>query len=449
MDPLALLAGVWNVLTYLPPFLVVLAVVVFVHEFGHYIVARWCGIQAEVFSIGFGKVLWSRVDKRGTRWQVALLPLGGYVKFVGDMDPASAGAVEDDKLSEEERRVAFHTAPVGRRAATVVAGPVANFLLSILVFAGLALVAGKASDAPVIGTISEDAPADLGLAAGDRVISVDGTRVETFRELLDILHMTDGRSVPARVERDGARQDITVHYSIPPRIVIRPGMPASRAGLFNDDVIVSLNGQSVHSFYALQLIAADLPPEAPIEVGIDRGGERLIYEVEPVMTERPHPITGEVVPQPTLGVGPVTGGGFGPTTVDRSVLDALQYGVERTWDIIVSTLAFFGDMLFANADPSNIGGPIQIAELSGQQAEQGVLSFIQFIAFLSTAIGLLNLFPIPVLDGGHLMFYGIEAVRGRPVGGAAMQVGTMIGLTLVLSLMVFATYNDITRVLAG
>ncbi|GMG83658.1 RIP metalloprotease RseP [Paralimibaculum aggregatum] len=445
-----LLASLWNTLTYLPPFIAVLAVVVFVHEYGHYIVGRWCGIHAEVFSIGMGKPLLRWTDRRGTRWQIAALPIGGFVKFVGDMDPASAGRRDDGELTEEQRAVAFHNAAVWRRALTVAAGPVANFILSILVFAALAMVAGRASEEPVIGQLTEHAPADVGFVAGDRVLTLDGQEITTYAEILKILHKTDGAPVPATVDRGGDVIDITVRYSLPPVIdSISPGMPASRAGVLPGDVITAINGEAVHSFFGLQMATRDLPPETEITLGIDRAGEPLELSLIPVMRERGDPETGVNMMQPTIGVRSTSRGGLVPVAVWRGPLDALEHGVDRTWNIITGTLTFFGDMIFANADLSNIGGPIRIAEMSGEQAEQGAFNFVGFIAVLSTAIGLLNLMPIPILDGGHLMFYGIEALRGRPVGGSAMQVGTMIGLCLVLSLMVFATYNDISRVLAG
>ncbi|MGF1445923.1 MAG: RIP metalloprotease RseP [Pikeienuella sp.] len=449
MDPVAFAADLWNVLTYIPPFLVVLAVVVFVHEFGHYIVGRWCGIHAETFSIGFGKVIWSRVDSRGTCWQVAVLPLGGFVKFVGDMDPASAGQRDADELSEEERAVAFHTAPVGRRAATVAAGPVANFLLSIIVFAALALVVGKPSDVPVIGAVAEDAPADLGFVPGDRVLEVDGTTVASYRDLRRELFATDGAPTPARLERDGEIIDVMVHYSMPPVVTqIEPGDPASRAGILPGDRIVAINGRPVLSFYGLVIIMAEVPTDRDLTVTVERAGATRDFSLTPALVTREDPITGERRPLPTLGVG-LSNSDISPTFEAAGPVEALEAGVTRTWEIIAGTVVFFGDMIFADADLSNIGGPIRIAEMAGDQADRGMLEFIHLIAVLSTAIGLLNLFPIPVLDGGHLMFYGIEAVRGRPVGGAAIKVGTVIGLSLVLSLMVFATYNDLTRVLAG
>lgn len=445
-----ILTSIWSLLTYIVPFILVLGVVVFVHEYGHYIVGRWCGIHAEVFSVGMGKPLWGWTDRRGTRWQIAALPIGGYVKFVGDMDPASAGSVSDERLSAQQRAVAFHNASVGRRALTVLAGPVANFILSILVFSGLAMVAGTASLEPVIGQLTEHAPDDVGFEEGDRVLSVDGKETPQYPDILHILHRTDGRLVPAVVQRDGVVQDITVRYSLQPKVdSITPGMPASRAGILPGDTITSVSGQEVHSFFSLQVATRDLPHNEEITLGIEREGEALEISLIPVLRERTDPETGERMLQPTLGVRSTSRGGLVPLAVWRGPVDALEHGVARTWEIVEGTVTFFGDMIFADADLANIGGPIRIAEMSGEQAERGAFNFIGFIAVLSTAIGLLNLMPIPILDGGHLVFYAIEALRGRPLGGSATQIGTMIGFCLVLSLMVFATYNDISRVFAG
>ncbi len=431
------------------PFLIVLGVVVFVHEYGHYIVGRWAGIQAETFSIGFGRPLLSWRDRRGTTWQIAAIPLGGFVKFVGDMNPASAGEPDTERLSEEQKTVAFHTAPLGARAATVVAGPVANFLLSIVIFAGLALAVGQQSDRPVIADTVGEAGAEVGFQPGDRVLSLDGRPIETFGGLVDYLHRSDGEPVTARVERDGRTETIEVAYSIPPEIQIRPGMPASQAGMAPGDRIVAINGEPISSFFDLQMVARELPTGEPVTVGVERGGERLDFTFVPETQVREDPVTGEDRPQATLGVVPVRGGGLVPPTVSIGPGQALLVGVESTWGIIATTVAYLGDMIFADADTSQLGGPLRIAEMSGDTAAQGMIAFLRLIAVLSTSIGFLNLLPIPVLDGGHLLFYAAEAVRGRPVRGAWLQIGTVIGLSLVLSLMVFATYNDISRLFAG
>jgi regulator of sigma E protease len=438
------------VLSVIIPFLILLGVVVFVHEFGHYIVGRWCGIHAEVFSIGFGKRLYGWTDSRGTEWQVAALPLGGYVRFVGDMDPASAGQVDDSHLSEAERRAAFHNASLPARAATVVAGPVFNFVLSILLFAGLALAIGQSSSEPVIGEITADAVEDVGLREGDRVLEIAGEEIESFGQMLEILHRKDGEAVPAVVERGGDIAEITARYATEPRIdAITPGMPAARAGILPGDVILTLGGEDVNSFYDLQRIAAELPLKEPTELVIRRDGERMSFTLTPDTVTRPHPVTGEEVPQATLGVRSNSRGGIRAGREPVAPHIALWGGAVQTWSIIDGTVTYIGDMIFADADTSQLGGPIRIAEMSGQKAAEGATDFIWLIAVLSTSIGLLNLLPVPVLDGGHLLFYAIEAVRGRPLPGSAMQVGTVIGLSLVLSLMVFATYNDISRFIAG
>ncbi len=431
------------------PFLVVLGVVVFVHEYGHYIVGRWCGIHAETFSIGFGRPLLSWRDKRGTTWQIAAIPLGGFVKFVGDMNPASVGEPDAERMTAEEQAVAFHTAPLLARSATVVAGPVANFLLSIAIFAGLAFAVGQQSDEPVIAEVVGEAGAEVGFAPGDRVLSLDGLPVETFGGVLDYLHRSDGAPVEARLERDGRTETVEVTYSIPPAIQIQPGMPASQAGMAPGDVIVALNGEAIDSFFDLQMVARTLPTDQLLTVGVERGAERLDFTFMPETREREDPETGEVRPQATLGVVPVQGAVLLPTTTTMGPGQALYLGAASTWGVVSTTVTYLGDMIFADADTSQLGGPLRIAEMSGDQASQGLFAFLRLIAVLSTSIGFLNLLPIPVLDGGHLMFYAAEALSGRPVRGAWLQIGTVIGLSLVLSLMVFATYNDISRLFAG
>ncbi|MEO0820500.1 MAG: RIP metalloprotease RseP [Pseudomonadota bacterium] len=446
MELLSAVPIVGEPLAIIIPFILVLGVVVFVHEYGHYIVGRWCGIRAEVFSIGFGPRLWGWKDKRGTEWQVAALPLGGYVRFVGDMDPASAGRIEDAHLTQAERKAAFHNAALGARAATVAAGPVFNFLLSIALFTALALAVGRQSEQPVIGGIGEDAPANIELQAGDRVLEVAGEPVESFGAILSAIQRADGEAVPVLIERDGAEQTVSVAHRIAAVIErVTPGMPASRTGLLAGDTIVEINGEPVASFRAIQIATADLPLEEAIEIKVLRDGVAEVFSVMPVSVERAHPVTGETKPLPTIGISAYDLGGIEPTMEGVGIGTALNAGVSNTVGIITTTVTYIGDLLFAGADPSQLGGPIRIAQVSGEQAERGFLEFVHLIAFLSTSIGLINLVPIPVLDGGHLMFYLVEALRGRPVGAAAMRYGTALGLSLVLLLMVFATYNDILR----
>lgn len=446
MELLAEIPVVGGVLGWLVPFLVVLGIVVFVHEFGHYIVGRWCGIRAEVFSIGFGKPLWGWTDRRGTRWQVAALPLGGYVRFVGDMDPASAGRAEDAALSPAERRAAFHNASLWRRTLTVSAGPVANFLLSIVIFAGILLHNGQYSDDPVIGSVSVEAGRDVGFEAGDRVLSIEGKPVEAFSDIVNILARTGGEPQRVLVERAGERREITVRYRRAPRIVeVAPGMPAARAGMLAGDVILAMDGEPIGTYRELQVITADKPLGEAIEITARRDDQVLNFTVVPEPVEREHPVTGEVTKVPTLGISGDVLAGIEPTREAMPITTALEGGARETWRIISGTMVYISDMLFRGADTSQLGGPIRIAEVSSDAAQQGFAQFVWLIAVLSTSIGLINLFPIPVLDGGHLMFYAIEFLRGRPVGEAWMRIGTMIGLSLVILLMVFATYNDLIR----
>ncbi|MEM1383188.1 MAG: RIP metalloprotease RseP [Pseudomonadota bacterium] len=432
-------------LAIIVPFLVVLSVVVFVHEYGHYIVGRWCGIKAEVFSIGFGRPLFGWTDRHGTRWQVAILPLGGFVRFVGDMDPASAGRADESELTPEESNQAFHNATLLSRSLTVAAGPAFNFVLAIIVFACLSMWLGRASNEPVIGNLEPPA-SESGLMIGDRVISVGGEDIDAFSTMMAALARTDGEPTPVVVERDGQRESVTMRYSVPPRVsTIRPGEPASRSGMLPGDLIIAINGDKITSFFELQVKTSDLEPETEILVDVERDGEPLQFSFTPTLLQRAHPETGEVQPLPTMGVTVENRSGIDSTRDAFPAHEAVLNGANQTWRIVTGTLNYLGDMIFANADVSQLGGPIRIAQVSSERAHEGVEEFIYLIAVLSASIGLLNLFPIPVLDGGHLLFYAVEAVIGRPVGQLAMKIGTVIGLSLVLLLMVFATYNDLSR----
>jgi regulator of sigma E protease len=430
------------------PFIIVLSIVVFIHEFGHYIVGRWCGIKAEVFSIGFGKKLFGWTDRRGTHWQVAVLPLGGFVKFVGDMDPASAGRADEGDLTPEENRVAFHNAGLLRRTLTVAAGPFANFLLSVVVFAGISLSIGQNSGEPVIGSIGQGASVDVGFEPGDRVLSVVGQEVETFGKIITTLADSDGGLQPAVVERDGEEMQIMVHLRWAPRVThVKPGKPAARAGILPGDIILSMDGEPMRTFRQLQIATIGKMPGAEMEVEVERGDERLVYRFVPEILNRPHPVTGEMTMIPTMGVNLDVLSEISPTIEPISFYHAMNVGVDRTWGIISGTLIYLHDMAFMGADRSQLGGPIRIAKISSDAAEQGFSTLVYLIAVLSTSIGLINLFPVPILDGGHLMFYAVELVRGRPVNEVWMKVGTVIGLSMVLLLMVFATYNDLVWLL--
>ncbi|MGB0852595.1 MAG: RIP metalloprotease RseP [Pikeienuella sp.] len=428
------------------PFLLVLGIVVFIHEYGHYIVGRWCGIRAEVFSIGFGKELYHWIDKRGMRWRIGMLPLGGYVKFAGDMDAASAGADRDamNQMSAEELKGTFHTAAVWRRALTVLAGPVANFILSIAVFSAIAMWDGRGVNEPIIGAVRADANADIGLQAGDKVISVNGTFVDSYSSLLAELAAVDGQRVKAVVNRGRGEEEIDIHYLRPARIdAVLPGGAAADAGVEKGDVITALNGIEAPNFNVLRDLIVAAGAE-PVELTIQRGDDILNLTLTPRMVDD-YDAEGNRIKRPLIGVQNSSFGGIEPMREAASPLDALDYGVARTWSIIAATFAFIGDAFAGEADIKQLGGPIQIATVSGQAAEQGGGSLLVMIALISTSIGLLNLFPIPVLDGGHLVLYAYEAIRGRPAKERVTEYLNLFGLSLIVLLMVFATYNDIQR----
>jgi regulator of sigma E protease len=358
------------------PFLFVLTLVVFFHELGHFLVARWCGVRVSVFSIGFGPELFGFNDHHGTRWKVSAIPLGGYVKFLGDDNAAS---VPDQAaiaaMSEAERRESFVHQPVVSRSAIVVAGPVANFLLAIAIFAGLFMIFGKPSALP---------------------------RVDA----------------------------------------VRPDSVAAAAGFQVGDVVLTINGRSIESFTDMQRIVSTSAGE-PLIFDIDRGGARVTLKAIPALEEVKDGF-GNVNRIGVLGITRLNA----PSDTNLQPvgpLDALVLGVQETWFVVEKTLWYIGRVFVGRESADQLGGPIRIAEVSCQVATAGIAALLQLAAILSVSIGLLNLFPIPLLDGGHLLFYGIEAVRGKPLSERAQEVGFRIGFALVVMLMIFTTYNDLLR----
>ena len=425
------------------PFLICLSIVVAVHELGHLMVGRWCGIKAEVYSIGFGKVLWSRTDKHGTVWQVALLPLGGFVKFLGDMDPSSSRQASDEDVPPEMRRHAFHNAALYKRTLTVAAGPLINFILSLVIFFGVAYLAlPKASDEPVIAVIAEESTEVSGLVEGDRVLSVNGTAIETFTDVLTELLRSNGAEVPVQVERDGAEIETQVRYVTPPRVTgVSSDGAAIAAGIVPGDMIVEINGTRVASTRHLMLMGVDFTVGEPITVRVDRAGELIDFSFAPRFVERPHPETGELTPLPTMGVM-LGEQGISAPTVDTSLGDAANYAVNRVTSIVTDSVNYINQMLFKGATTDHLSGPIGIAKHSANAASAGWLYYIDFIAVISTAIGFMNLLPIPVLDGGHLTFYAVEAIRRRRANPAVVHYSTLAGLSLLILLMLYVTINN-------
>ena len=358
----------------LVPFLFVLTVVVFVHEMGHYLVGRWCGIGVTAFSIGFGPELIGFNDRRGTRWKLSAVPLGGYVKFVGDMAVTSQpDNAETETLTEAEKRVAFHTQPVWKRALTVVAGPMFNFLLTIAVFTVMFGIYGRFVSEPMVAEVRPGSPAAIaGFMPGDRFVTVDGARVDTFADVQRYVSGRAGDEIVFVMLRDG--NEIT--------LVATPEVSEQKDALGN---VVRIGIIGV--------------------VNNDELGQPRVIE-------------------------------FGP-------VEAFQEAVIETGHIIVRTGQFLRRFVVGREDKCQLGGPVKIADMAGKAAALGFEWLVQLVALLSVGIGILNLLPIPPLDGGHLVFYGVEAATGRPVSERVMEFLYRAGLFLVLGFMVFVLWNDL------
>ena len=429
-------------------FVVALSVIVAVHEYGHYIVGRWSGIHAEVFSLGFGPVLWSRKDRRGTRWQIAALPFGGYVKFLGDANAASGKdgetMAEIYRENPEDLRHTMHGAPLWARAATVAAGPVFNFIMSIVVFTGVFMVQGVAREPLTVGELHRLPDAEFNLREGDEILAIGGVEVPTPDNGTAWSTITETLPQAAvleyRVRRDG--QEITVSGPYPFPAYINRVMPRSAAmdiDLRSGDVIVAVDGAPIHAFDQLKQ-AVEASNGRPLLLDVWREGETLDFVLAPRRTDEPTP-DGGFATQWRIGIA--GGMAFDPATETAGPVAAFVGGVSQTWSIITGSLSGLWHMVTGAISTCNISGPIGIAETSGAMASQGAQSFISFIAVLSTAVGLLNLFPVPALDGGHLVFYAYEAVAGKPPSDGVLRVLMAIGLTMILSLMVFALANDL------
>ncbi len=428
-------------------FVVALSVIVAVHEYGHYIVGRWSGIHAEVFSLGFGPVLWSRIDKRGTRWQIAALPFGGYVKFLGDANAASG--VDSETMAELYRsdpdslRHTMHGAPLWARAATVAAGPVFNFALSIIVFAAVFMAQGVARDPLTVGTLSPN-PVVQGLQPGDEVVAIAGIATPSFEDASAWAAFT--KNLPQQelldydVLRDGSDMTVSGPYLFPPQVNrVAPRSAAIDAGLAPGDVIVAVNGEKIWSFDQLKGFVESSDGK-PLMLAVWRDGNVEDFTLVPRRTDEPQADGGYVT---HWRIGIVGGMAFDPATEASGPVEAVTGGVVQVFNIMKGSLSGLWHMITGAISSCNMSGPLGIAETSGAMASQGAQSFIWFIAVLSTAVGLLNLFPIPALDGGHLVFYAYELVTGKPPSDGALRILMTVGIALILSIMVFALSNDI------
>ncbi|WP_376872766.1 RIP metalloprotease RseP [Albirhodobacter sp. R86504] len=438
-----------NLLYTVGAFVLALSVIVAVHEYGHYIVGRWSGIKADVFSLGFGPKLFSRVDKHGTRWQFALIPLGGYVKFRGDANAASAGGDEAAlaEMTPEQKRETMHGAPLWARAATVAAGPVFNFILSTVLFAGVMLWAGTATNMPVIGKIEPVPSGVADLRVGDEILSAGGVETPDWDGLrLAIEALPDRGVVDMVVRRNGEEIAIKGPHLFPARFAgVAPSSAVVEAGLMIGDVVIRANEETIYSFTQLQE-AVKASDGAPIALKVWRpasgsdAAREFDVELQPKRTDLPAADGGF---ETRWLIGATGGFVFEPETRPTTVWEAVSSAVGQVGAIITGSLTQLRAMIFGEIDSCNLRGAIGIAESSAVAASSGIENFIWFIAALSTAVGFLNLLPIPVLDGGHLIFHAYEAIAGKPPSEKIYGLMMGIGLVLILSLMLFGLSNDI------
>ncbi|MGC8534012.1 MAG: RIP metalloprotease RseP [Rhizomicrobium sp.] len=360
----------------LPAFLFVITVVVFFHELGHFLVARACGVGVEAFSIGFGPEIFGWTDGHGTRWKISFVPLGGYVKFLGDAGPASIpDRARIARMSPAERVSLFQAKPLWQRASVVAAGPAANFVLAILIFSVTFMLVGREVIRPVVGAVeAHSAAAAAGLKPGDVITRVDGSPIHTFSDLQAVISISPGRTMRMQVTRD----QHVLRLQITPRLT-----------------------RVVDSLGDVQKIGL---------IGVRPRVSKADIEI--------------------LHYGPV---------------GALGESLKQCWFVVDSTMTYLWRMVRGHENATQLTGPVGIAQVSEQVAAIGFLALVNLAALISVSIGLVNLFPIPILDGGHLLYYAVEAVLGRPLGARAQDVGFRVGLAVMLGLMVLATWNDLVR----
>jgi regulator of sigma E protease len=373
---MSILTHLWSFAGYVVPFVFVLSIVVFFHELGHFLVGRWCGVKVDAFSIGFGPELFARIDSHGTRWRIAALPLGGYVKFHGDANAASTVAATG--LSEADRRISFSTQPVAKRAAIVAAGPIANFILAVVIFAGIFFIYGRGVLAPRVeslraGEVAEEA----GFKPGDLIVSIDGRPIDSWMDMQRIVQTSADIPLTFVVERDG--QKVTLGATPRLRVMDTP-FGKNRIGL----------------------------------IGLNASGRAQDWKV-----------------------------------IHYGLGESLIQGVRETGYIIERTGGYVAGLFAGRESLDQVSGPIGTGYVAGEVAKMGFSALLNLAAILSVSIGLINLMPVPLLDGGHLLYYLIESVKGRPMSERAQEVGLRLGLGLVMALMIFATFNDILNLTKG
>ena len=431
-----------NLIITILAFILCLSVIVFVHEFGHYFIGRLTGIHAEVFSIGFGPVLMSIYDRRGTKWQIAAFPLGGYVKFLGDKNAASSQnpkiVLDDDQSS---LRQSMYGAPLWARFMTVSAGPAFNFVFSGLVFFLIFMNQGTTKLPLTVDRIF-DAPYEQKFEVGDVIRSINGITIENdLKELSNLIgNNLSNEKFTYVVERKGNLVTLDKIIQNPPRITqVLPKSSAISAGLAKGDLVLSLNSEKIITFNQIKKFVEESKGEA-LTVEYWRKGSVFETELKPLIVDVPNDKGGF---ERIYRIGIVSDYfPFQPATEKQSISWAFSSSIESIYLIMEGSIKGLYHILFGNISSCNLSGPISIAETSGQMVKQGSLNFLWFIAVLSTAIGMINLFPIPVLDGGHLMFFTVEAIIGKKPNQNIVNTLMTVGFALLVALMLFSLFND-------
>jgi len=445
-------------MTTVVAFIAVIGILILIHELGHFVVARLSGVGVERFSIGFGPVLW-RYKGPETEYCLSAVPMGGYVKMMGDDEnPLEGGTGAFDPAK------AFHTKPLAVRFLIVFAGPAMNFVLAAVIFALVFMTMGRPVLPAAVGRVIEGGPAAAaGLAAGDRIVQVDGRPIQYWEDLLRAVQESDGAGLRLTVAGPGGERQVTVTPArtkgrdvfgdekeswdlgarpFAPAIIgdVVSGHPAAKAGLKGGDVVVALEGRPVASWDEMAEVIQKRAGQ-PTALTIRRGRETLSITVTPMGVKDRGP-DGKEVEVGRIGISP----GMAATFVRSNPVVALWEGVARTAEVTALTAVGLYKIVVGQLDRSNIGGPIQIAVAAGEQARQGLPSLAFFTAVISVNLALLNLLPVPMLDGGHLLFFVFEAVLGRPLSLRKREIAQQVGFVLLMMLMVYAVYNDLARI---
>lgn len=451
-------------MTTLLAFLCALAILIFVHEMGHYLVARWFDVKVLRFSIGFGpSLIRFTVGPDRTEWTIAPIPLGGFVRMLDEREGL------DHPLPESELRRAFNRQSLGRRSLIVLAGPVANFLLAIILYAALGW-AGTQEPAAVLAQPTPATPsAQAGFVAGDQVTEVDGRPVKSLndfrlkmvdavvdRRAASVVVMRQGQPVQlslptASLSHDELERDFlrTLGLEVAASAVVvgsvLPDGSAAKSGVLAGDQILSVDGQSItRAGQVIDHLRTRAGQEVRLEVNRDRVVQQIVVIPVAQVSDRPED-AGRTVGR----IGATLRGQVAMVEVSHGFLGGLTHGVTRTWEMSWFSLRMLGKMLVGDLSWRNLSGPVSIADYAGQSARIGLLAYVGFLALISVSLGVLNLLPVPVLDGGHLVYYGLEAIKGRPLSERFMQVTQRIGVAMVAGLMVLALFNDMTRLIGG